>query len=145
MIGALLAKWMVPAAFKAASRHDIEAVLKNYSDDIIFVYPGDVSASGTYRGKDEVRTFFQQWFEQFPTIRFTVKSVAVSNLFDLIGNNVIAIEWEIDIVNRDGLAFHNSGVSMITVRRGKAVYTQEYISDTGEDFRAVWGEGKRGE
>ncbi len=143
MIGALLAKWKVPAAYKAANRHDIEAILKNYSDDIILVYPGDVSASGTYRGKDDVRTFFQQWFEQFPTIRFTVKSVAVSNLFDLIGNNVIAIEWEVDIVNRDGLAIHNSGVNMTTVRRGKAVYTQDYISDTGENFRAAWGEGKR--
>jgi ketosteroid isomerase-like protein len=63
MIGALLVKRMVPAAFEATNRHDIEAVLKNYSDYIILVYPGDVSASGTYRGKDEVRTFLQRWFE----------------------------------------------------------------------------------
>ena len=140
MIGALLVKRMVPAAFEATNRHDIEAVLKNYSDNITLVYPGDVSASGTYRGKDEVRTFLQRWFEQFPTVRFTVKNVAVSNLFDLIGNNVIAIEWEVDVENRDGLAFHNSGVTIATVRRGKAVYSQDYFSDTGENLRTVWGE-----
>jgi ketosteroid isomerase-like protein len=145
MIGAILAKWRIPAAFEAANRHDIEAVLKNYSNDIVFVYPGDVSASGTYRGKDEVRSFFERWFEQFPTVRFTVKNVAVSNMLDLIGNNVVATEWEVDIVNRDGLAFHNSGVNITTVRRGKAVYTQDYISDTGESFHSIWGEAKREE
>ena len=59
MIGALLVKRMVPAAFEATNQHDIEAVLKNYSEDIIFVYPGDVSVSGTYHSKDEVRPFFK--------------------------------------------------------------------------------------
>jgi ketosteroid isomerase-like protein len=140
MIGALLAKRMVPAAFEATNRHDIEAVLKDYSEDIILVYPGDVSASGTYRGKDEVRAFLQRWFEQFRSVRFTIKSVGVSNLFDMIGNNVVAIEHEVDVVNRDGLEFQNSGVTIATVRRGKAVYTQGYFSDTGENLRAIWGE-----
>ena len=140
MIGALLIKRMVPAAFEATNRHDIEAVLENYSEDIILVYPGDVSVSGTYHGKDEVRAFLHRWFEQFPSVCFTVKSVAVSNLFDMIGNNVIAIEWEVDVVNRDGLEFHNSGVTIATVRKGKAVHSQDYFSDTGEKLRAVWGE-----
>ena len=140
MIGALLVKWMVPAAFEATNRHDIEAVLKNYSEDIILIYPGDVSVSGTYRGKDEVRAFLQRWFEQFPSVYFTIKSVGVSNLFDMIGNNVVAIEYEVDVVNRDGLEFHNSGVTIATVRRGKAVYSQDYFSDTGVNLRAIWGE-----
>ena len=140
MIGALLIKRMVPAAFEATNRHDIEAVLENYSEDIILVYPGDVSVSGTYHGKDEVRAFLLRWFEQFPSVCFTVKSVAVRNLFDMIGNNVIAIEWEVDVVNRDGLEFHNSGVTIATVRMGKAVHSQDYFSDTGEKLRAVWGE-----
>ena len=140
MIGALLVKRMVPAAFKATNQHDIEAVLKNYSEDIILIYPGDVSVSGTYHGKDEVRAFLQRWFDQFPSVCFTVKSVTVSNLFDLIGNNVVAIEYEVDVVNRDGLKFHNSGVTVATVRRGKAVFSQDYFSDTGKNLRAVWGE-----
>jgi hypothetical protein len=58
----------------------------------------------------------------------------------MIGNNVVAIEWEVDVVNRDGLEFHNSGVTMATIRRGKAVFSQDYFSDTGEKLRAVWGE-----
>ena len=140
MIGALLVKRMVPAAFEATNQHDIEAVLKNYSEDIILVYPGDVSVSGTYHGKDEVRAFLQRWFDQFPSVCFKVKSVTVSNLFDLIGNNVVAIEYEVDVVNRDGLKFHNSGVTVATVRRGKAIFSQDYFSDTGENLRAVWGE-----
>jgi ketosteroid isomerase-like protein len=140
MIGALLIKRKVPAAFEATNRHDIEAVLENYSEDIILVYPGDASVSGTYHGKDEVRAFLHRWFEQFPSVCFKVKSVAVSNLFDMIGNNVVAIEYEVDVVNRDGLEFHNSGVTIATVRKGKAVHSQDYFSDTGEKLRAVWGE-----
>jgi uncharacterized protein (TIGR02246 family) len=142
MIGALIVKRKVPAAFDAMNRHDLEAFLKNYSDDAAFVYPGDIGPSGTYTGKEAIRALFQRFFEQFPTIRFTVKHVAVTNLFDMTGSNVTAAHWEVDVTNRDGLAAHNSGVTVITSRRGQAVHVQDFIFDTGEKFRAAWGEGK---
>ena len=52
MIGAILAKRSVPAWFDAMNRHDIDALLKDYADDVVMVYPGDVEGvSGTTTGK----------------------------------------------------------------------------------------------
>ncbi|HEY5156783.1 MAG TPA: hypothetical protein VII93_02320, partial [Anaerolineales bacterium] len=64
---------------------------------------------------------------------------------DMTGSNVTAVYWENDVVNRDGLASHNCGVTLITSRRGQAVRVQDFLFDTGEKFRAAWGEGKRKE
>jgi ketosteroid isomerase-like protein len=80
-------------------------------------------------------------FEQFPTIQFKVKHVAVSNLFDLTGNNVVTVNWEVHVVNRDGVEAYNRGVAVISIKKGKLVHLQEYIFDTGAQFCAAWGEG----
>lgn len=142
MYGALMAKRNVRAGFDAFSRHDLETLLRNFSHDAVFVYPGDIRASGTYTGKKAIRDWFQRQFEQFPTIRFTVKHVAVTNLFDMIGSNVTAAHWEVEGINRDGLAAHNSGVTLFTIRHGKVVHAQDFIFDTGDNFRSAWGEGR---
>lgn len=42
MVGALLAKRKTLAAFDALNRHDLEALIRNYADNVIFVYPGEV-------------------------------------------------------------------------------------------------------
>ncbi|HEY5159234.1 MAG TPA: hypothetical protein VII93_14830 [Anaerolineales bacterium] len=54
MIGALIVKRKVPAAFDAINQHDLDAFLKNYSDDAAFVYPGDIGPSGIYTGKEAI-------------------------------------------------------------------------------------------
>ena len=95
--------------------------------------------------KKAIRDWFQRQFEQFPIIRFTVKHITVTNLFDMIGSNVTAAHWEVDGINRDGLAAHNSGVTLFTIRRGKVVHAQDFIFDTGDNFRAAWGEGRQKE
>jgi hypothetical protein len=80
------------------------------------VFPGDVRASGVHSGKE-----------------------AVANLFDMTGGNVVATRW--DVVNRQGRHGQNSGVTVTTLRRGKAVHIQDFIFDTGPNFRTAWGEG----
>jgi ketosteroid isomerase-like protein len=142
MIGALLARRRVPAWFDAMSRHDLDALLKDYADDATLVYPGDVNGvSGTFTGKATLRAWYQRYFDQFPVIRNTLKNIAVSNIFDFMGNNVIAVQWETEVVNRDGLQVKNSGVSIVTARRGKAIHIRVYMSVTGDKFRAAWGVG----
>ena len=66
--------------------------------------------------------------------------VAVANVFDMRGNNVIAIHWEVDATNRDGVSVRNNGVSLVTSRKGKVVRAKEFIFDTGDEFRTIWGE-----
>mgnify|MGYP001048101461 CR=1 FL=1 len=141
MIGAWLAQRKTPEIYQAFNRHDLKAVLANFADDVTFVFPGDVRASGVHSGKEAVARWFEQFFEQFPTLKFTVRRVAVANLFDMTGDNVVATRWDVEVVNRDGRQGHNSGVTVTTLRRGKAVHIQDFIFDTGPNFRAAWGEG----
>ncbi|BBM70375.1 nuclear transport factor 2 family protein [Rhodothermus marinus] len=128
MIGAWLVQRKTPAIYQAFNRHDLKAVLSNFADDVTFVFPGDVRASGVHSGKEAVTRWFEQFFAQFPTLRFTVHRVAVANLFDMVGNNVVVTHWDVEVVNRQGRRGQNSGVTVTTLRRGKAVHIQDLIS-----------------
>lgn len=74
------------------------------------------------------------------TLRFTVHRVTVANLFDLVENNMVATRWDVEVVNRDGRQGQNSGVTVTTLRGGKAVHIQDFIFDTGPAFRTAWSE-----
>ncbi len=141
MIGPWLAQRKTPAIYAAFNRHDLKAVLAHFAGDVTFVFPGDVRASGVHVGKEAVARWFEGFFAQFPTLRFTVRQVTVASLFDLVGNNVVATRWDVEVVNRDGRQGQNGGVTVTTLRRGKAVHIQDFLFDTGAAFRVAWGEG----
>lgn len=142
MIGTLIVKQKVAGAFKALNRRDLDTFLKDYSVDATFVYPGDLSASGTHAGKEAIRLWFKRFLEQFPQIQFNVKHVTIENLFDMTGSNTATVYWENEVTNRDGLTVHNSGMTLITTKFGKAIFVQDFLFNTGDQFRAAWGEGK---
>ncbi len=139
MIGALIAKKNVSSAFDALNRRDVSAFLSDWRDDCAFIYPGSIPVSGKMEGKDAVKKWFQNFMEQFPEIKFTVRSVSVENIFDIVGTNVVMAHWDIDLTNRDGKVVHNSGVSIINIKFGKAYSVTDYIFDTGDKFRTAWG------
>lgn len=138
LIGAFIAKRKVAAAFEALNRRDVAAFIADWRDDCTFTYPGDIFASGTAAGRDAVLQWFRVFLDQFPTVRFTVKDLCVRNLFDLTGTTVVAAHWDLVLVNRQGREIRNSGVTIITVRFGKAVSVTDYLFDTGKNFRAAW-------
>ncbi len=78
-------------------------------------------------------------FEHLPRMNFTVKEVFVSNIFALGATNNIAVEWDVVETNREGKEFHNSGVSIIRVKGGKAVAIRDYIFNT-DILKEAWGE-----
>jgi len=139
MIGSLIAKMKSSTNFDALNRHDSSPIVNGCSDDVVFVYPGDIKLSGTYKGKEALSTFFQQMFAQFPSVNYKLTNIAVSNPFDLFGNNVIFNRWDVEVVNREGVKMINSGVTVVKLRWTKA-YHVEHIFDTSEKFRAAWGE-----
>jgi hypothetical protein len=61
----------------------------------------------------------------------------------MVGNNVVVTRWDVEVVNREGLQGQNSGVTVTTLRRGKAVHIQDFIFDTGAAFRALWSESEQ--
>ena len=138
MIGTLLAKWKIASAFKALNQHDLAKFMSGWRDDGVFIYPGDIPESGTFEGKAAVEAWFRRFLDQYPVLDFQVQAVCVRNIFDLVGNNVIAAYWTRRMTNREGREARDSGVSVITARFGKVVKVQDFFFDLGENFRRNW-------
>jgi ketosteroid isomerase-like protein len=138
MIGALIAKKALADAFGALNRHDLPKFMSAWRDDGVFVYPGDLPQSGTFQGKSAVEGWFRRFFEQFPTIQFDVQDVCVRNIFDLSGTNVVAVHWNLQLTNREGRVGQNSGVTVVSIERGRVFLVKDFISDLGENFRLSW-------
>jgi uncharacterized protein (TIGR02246 family) len=138
MIGALVARKALARAFDALNRHDLTSFMAAWRDDGVFVYPGEIPESGRFAGRTEVERWFRGFFEHFPKIRFELRAICVRNIFDLVGSNVVAVEWEIHLTNRDGREGGNAGVTVVTIEHGKVVLARDYISDLGDNFRRNW-------
>jgi ketosteroid isomerase-like protein len=138
MIGALVARKAIAAAFEAMNRHDLPKFMSAWRDDGVFVYPGEIYASGTFNGKTAVEGWFRKFFEQFPRIHFDVQDICVRNIFALTGTNVVAVHWNIHLTNREGRVGENSGVTVITIKGGKVVHVKDFIFDLGENFKLNW-------
>ena len=136
MIGALLIKRRVPAAMAALRRHDPDTMLKDWADDAILEYPGDIpGVSGTYTGIESIRDFYRRDSEQFTKLDIVPTHIAVTDPFDLIGDNTAIVSWDANVTNRDGYALRNSGVYVMRIRKGKVQHVRVFIFDTGARFR----------
>ena len=130
MIGAIIAKRMARSGFDTLNRHDLVEFMVSWVEDGTWIFPGNVPISGETKGKKAIETAFAKWMEQFPKTNFTIKEIFVSNIFALGATNNIAVEWDIEETDREGKEFHNSGVTIIRVKNGKAVAIKEYIFDS---------------
>jgi ketosteroid isomerase-like protein len=138
MIGALVARKAIAGAFEAMNRHDMTTFMSAWRDDGVFIYPGEISASGTFRGKTAVEDWFRNFFDQFPTIRFDIQDICIRNIFALSGNNIVAVHWNLQLTNREGRTGQNSGVTVLTIKGGKVVQVKDFIFDLGNNFRLNW-------
>jgi ketosteroid isomerase-like protein len=139
MIGAFIAKKKVASAFDALNRRDFSAFLSAWRDDCVFIYPGDISVSGKMEGKASIENWFQNFMDQFPKIKLTLKNICVENIFDFVGTNVVTAHWDVNLTNRNGKEIQNSGITIIKVKFGKALSVIDYIFDTGDKFKTARG------
>jgi ketosteroid isomerase-like protein len=139
MIGVFVAKKNVSAAFDALNRRDISAFLSDWREDCAFICPGNIPVSGKMEGKNSIKKWFQNFMDQFPKIKFTLKDICVENIFDFVGTNVITVHWDIDLTNRYGNVVHNSGVTIINTKFGKAFLVTDYIFAYVDKLRTAWG------
>jgi len=138
MIGTLVARKALAAAFEALNRHDLPAFMSAWRNDGAFIYPGDIPQSGCFQGQSAVEGWFRGFFEQFPRIAFDVRDLCVRNIFDLTGTNVIAVHWDLQLTNKDGRAGENSGVTVVSIKHGKVFHVKDFIFDLGDNFRRNW-------
>ena len=140
MIGTLIAKRKIRSGFNSLSNHDIDTFLKDWAEDATFIYPGNISVSGEYQGKKAIEDWFKKFMAQFPIINFTIKHLCLQNIFDMIGTNHIAVEWDVILTNKDGKEIQNSGVTTLDLKMGKAILVRDYIFNL-EKVKEGWGEG----
>ena len=139
MIGVLIAKKLARRSYDAMNRGDMPAIMSGWRDDATFTYPGHISVSGTHEGRHEIEEWFRHFIEAVPTRTFRPLSVSVERIFDFVGNNVIAIQWEDRPVNKAGEEFYVRGVTVSTVRSGKVTSATVYILDY-DVLPRLWGE-----
>jgi ketosteroid isomerase-like protein len=140
MIGVLLAKRNIPKGFEALNKKDIDSYLKDWAEDAVMIYPGDVpGVSGTHNGIEAIRAFYKHEFEQFSSINLTPNNITVSNIFDLTGDNVVTVDWDAEVTNVNGYQIKNRGVTIMKFRRAKLLHAEMFVFDTGDRFRKIWG------
>jgi ketosteroid isomerase-like protein len=141
MIGAIMTKRAVSSAFAALNRRDLVSFMSGWSQDSVFIYPGDIPPSGVHEGKPAVESWFHSFLVQFPEIRFTAKNICIDSILACGGDNVAAAYWDVDLTNRQGDQVHNSGVTMVTAKGGQVVCVEDFFN-TGEVFSKAWGAEK---
>ena len=113
MIGAIIAKRSIRKAFGNLSNRNLDEFLSAWSENSVFHYPGTANASGIFSGKAKIKAWFSRMLEQYPEIKFDVRSVCVENIFDLIGTNFVIARWDIRVKRTDGKEFRNAGISTV--------------------------------
>lgn len=138
MLGALLAKKAARNAFAAMNRHDLEKFMTAWGDDPLFEFPGDTVLAGRYKGREEIRAWFERWWQRFPKTIFTLKAVSVDNIMAMGGTNTIHVEWDLEETDRAGETYMLSGVTALRARGGKVVEVKDYIFDQ-DVISGIWG------
>lgn len=139
MIGVFIAKKKIATAFDALNRRDVSTFISSWRDDCVFIYPGELSVSGKVEGKPLIEKWFINFMEQFPKVKFKLKNICIKNIFDFVGTNVVTVHWDVKLQNREGKEFQTSGVTVIKIKFGKALFVTEYIFDTSDKFKTAWG------
>ena len=139
MIGALIAKKMGSKGFEALNQGNLAEFMEKWAENSIFIYPGDLKVSGTFEGKKEIEKWFKHMIEQLPERAFTIQNVYVRDVCAFGVTNGLAVEWEIEVKNKEGKEYKNFGVTVIDIKKGKAVSVRDYFRFT-HFLKEVWGE-----
>lgn len=139
MIGAIMARRAIREAFAALDQHDLSKFMSAWKDDGVFIYPGDIRASGSFAGKNSVESWFRDFLDQFPRIHFDIQDICIKNIFAFSGTNLVSVHWNIELTNRNGRKGNNSGVTVINVVGGKVARVKDFIFDLGDNFKLNWG------
>jgi ketosteroid isomerase-like protein len=139
MLGVLNAKQKVRKAFSYFNDRNMDKFLSSWDENATFTYPGTLSVSGTKEGKIAISNWFNNLMDFGPSVHFSLKSICVNNIFDIVGTNVITVEWDNHVTSRKGTDILVKGVSVIRIKMGKIVEVCDYIFDL-DNLPIAWCE-----
>ncbi len=105
----------------AFNRHDLEAVLAHYADDVEFRSPVAIELlgdpSGTIRGKDALRSYFERGLARFPILAFELVHV----LAGVDGLTIVHRGTHRDRLGAEIMCLNSQGqIDRVTVHYGRS-------------------------
>ncbi len=139
MIGALLLQQSLrPELERAVDSHDVDAIMRLWADDGLLEYGGTHTMAGTFGGTEEVRGWFQRWFEGTAEVHVRVGRVAVARPWALGLSNTLLFEAHLEERLPAGPTVETDAVVVATLRRGKVVHVKTYPYDETPEL-SLWG------
>lgn len=126
---------VVTRYIEAVRDGDTGMIADCFAADAVWVYPGDLPLSGTWRGRDAILGDFLgqlgSLFEPGTPLQLEITGLLRA------GDQVVA-EWTSGATARGGAAYLNQNIAVFTVRDGKIVSVREY-TDTQRAARVLFG------
>jgi ketosteroid isomerase-like protein len=135
MIGSMIVKRLVLSQYDMMNRGDVDSMMASWADDAVYDSASGVGAAVSVKGKKAIAEWHRRYLEDFPKLKFTIKSICIREAFPLlsalIGTSVIMTEWSLAQTDKDGRESKYGGITVSHVKRMKAVYVSEYVSFKG--------------
>ena len=112
---------VVQQAYDAFGRGDIPAVLGLLDDRVEWTTPGSVPQGGSYKGLEEVGTFFARIGEAWERLEIDVEAV------DEVGDDLVVGVVRADGTRRGGGPSGYGAVHLFDVRDGRITRFREYV------------------
>ena len=117
------ARTVVENMFEAFSSGDVEKFVATVSDDTVWIYHGtQIIPSGTFEGKEGVRSFFNNILTKTDIINFETQQYIVE------GNTVVVLGKEHQRVKRSGRELKQKWVQIYTVENGLITKMEEFAT-----------------
>ena len=115
---------IVKAIYAGFESGDMQAILQNMSDDIIWLHPGkpdQIPFAGKFEGKTGVGRFFDTAFAQIDVLEQKIHS------FEGSGDKVIVIGYEHMRVKNTGKEYQSNWIHVFTLANGEVIEFEEFI------------------
>jgi len=110
---------MALSLFDAMNSRDFSILEKNVSTKVSFDFPG----AGRVEGIRRVILFMNALLRRYPRLIFTVSDV-------LVDKNKVCAVWTNQGESSDGVAYENSGITLIRFEDEMIVFISDYFKDT---------------
>ena len=109
-------------AYEAFTRHDVATLGELFADDVVWHVPGRSALSGTFRGQEQVFTYFRHLGEMSGgTFRAEARDITASE------QHVVSLEHL--TAERDGKTLDLELALVVRVRDGQIAEARDFFSD----------------
>ncbi len=105
---------------QAFNRHDVAAMMSLMSEDCVFENTAPAPDGTTYKGKEEVAKFWQEFFRQSPQARIEIEEIFSAGMR-------CVMRWTYHWIDPEGNKGHVRGVDIFQVKNGYITEKFSYV------------------